>query len=52
MYDFDFDFEMIPAATETDLNEFLKYDSIEDINNCLNCEKEKCNNCLRYRNGV
>ena len=28
------------------------YDSKEDIEKCLNCEKEKCNNCMYSKNWV
>ena len=28
------------------------YDSLEDINKCLNCQKEDCDNCLKTINGV
>lgn len=44
--------EKIIDTEKTVDNDFLQYDSIEDINNCLNCQKDECNNCLRFRNGV
>ena len=28
------------------------YDSLEDINKCLNCQKIECDNCLKSINGV
>lgn len=28
------------------------YDSLEDINKCLNCQKSDCDNCLKSINGV
>lgn len=37
---------------KTEETDFLQYDSLEDINNCLNCQKEECTNCLRFKNGV
>ena len=40
------------AVIEDDCNEFLKYDSLEDINACLNCQREECCNCLKIKNGV
>lgn len=33
-------------------NDFLLYDSKEDILKCLNCTKEECNNCLRHKNFI
>lgn len=29
-----------------------EYDSLEDINKCLNCKKIDCDNCLKSINGV
>lgn len=36
----------------TEEESYLKYDSKEDINKCLHCEREKCVNCLRFKNNV
>ena len=33
----------------TERGDFFGCDSVNDIQSCLNCEKEKCNNCLLYR---
>ena len=41
-----------PAAVADDTNDFLKYDSLEDINNCLHCQRDECCNCLKIKNGV
>ena len=31
---------------------FYTYDSKEDIEKCLHCEKEECDNCLKHKNFV
>jgi hypothetical protein len=33
-------------------DDFIQYDSIADINDCLNCNKPECTNCLKLKNGV
>ena len=44
--------EIENTNTDNDISEFLKYDSLEDINKCLHCDKPECTNCLRWINGV
>lgn len=31
---------------------FTSYDTPEQIQKCLHCEKSECTNCLRWINGV
>lgn len=31
---------------------FYTYDSKEDIEKCLHCKKEECNNCLKHKNFI
>ena len=38
--------------TKKDTDKYHFYDSKEDINQCLECKKEQCNNCLYSKNWV
>ncbi len=33
-------------------DDLILYDSLKDVQKCLNCQKAECNNCLRFKNGV
>lgn len=37
---------------EKEEEDFFLYDSKEDIEKCLHCEKAECNNCLKHKNFV
>lgn len=32
--------------------DFPQYDTPEQIKQCLNCQKEECNNCLKHVNFI
>lgn len=54
LYDgIDFVMDDFSCMAGIDENDFIYgADPIEDIYQCLCCEKEYCNNCLRFKNGV
>lgn len=41
----------ISMDIDTD-NFYIGSDSPDDIKQCLQCEKEHCTNCLRFKNNV
>jgi hypothetical protein len=49
----DFVMDDFSCTAGMDENDFIYgADSLEDIKICLNCKKEYCTNCLKYKNGV
>jgi uncharacterized protein (DUF433 family) len=44
--------KIVENDNELNIDLIGDYDTPEQIYQCLHCEKEECNNCLRWINGV
>jgi hypothetical protein len=49
---FDTDVQTTHDTDIDNIDNYFRYDSKQDIEKCLSCNKPECTNCLRYRNGV
>lgn len=43
---------LVGNNTNDDTSNFTQYDTPEQIQKCLHCKKEECNNCLKHVNFV